>query len=552
MRKLICFTLAVFLLGTTCFASPNITGKDLSKNIINISGNAKSGDKVSMVIINPGYTYSDVETRPEASLQSFSSYETRDDKYSFDVEINVASDGGGSFLAVINVDGVSEEFTFKFYPIEAKLGIIKEINSADSSQELMANIPVKGSVIDRCLEFYSAYNLPLTSMVNKSTIAQILITQRGNGYPDDADKMNIVLCSSICLAALNESLPQCFENSKLKYPAELGVAELDIYNSYCIELGQNGLLAVKSALMGKNFQKTSSMLSAFKEAVILNLFTNNVKYGSGHIENLLAVYSDELVSHGFNLSKLSSVSNKLKLYDALVSSKAQSLTELASVFNSYNEALSSSQSGGVSSAQSGYNTGSAPLYVPEATPPSSSFADIETVQWANEAITELSKLGIIHGKGNGLFDPYGTVTRAEFTKMLVGALSLDLSQDDCKFTDVTDSWAKPYIATAVSNGIVNGIDDASFAPHSYITREQGAVMCYRGSVMKNMTFASDISVFSDDLSINTWAKEAVYSLASVKIINGTGDGSFAPLKTMTRAETAKLVYGLYCAINNLQ
>ena len=160
MKKTVCFILAAFLLGTSCFAAPDITGKNLSDDIINISGNANVGDDVSIVIINPGYVYSDAQSQPENALQFFRSYETTENKYSFDVKISIASDGGGSFLTVINAGGIPEEFTFDFYPAQAKLGIIEEINRASSATELTQSTQEKPSFIERCFEIYSANKIP--------------------------------------------------------------------------------------------------------------------------------------------------------------------------------------------------------------------------------------------------------------------------------------------------------------------------------------------------------------------------------------------------------
>ena len=46
-----------------------------------------------------------------------------------------------------------------------------------------------------------------------------------------------------------------------------------------------------------------------------------------------------------------------------------------------------------------------------------------------------------------------------------------------------------------------------------------------------------------------YAKEAVKSLAGAKIISGMEDGSFAPMESATRAQTAKMVYELMKIIN---
>ncbi|MCD8049531.1 MAG: S-layer homology domain-containing protein [Clostridia bacterium] len=45
-----------------------------------------------------------------------------------------------------------------------------------------------------------------------------------------------------------------------------------------------------------------------------------------------------------------------------------------------------------------------------------------------------------------------------------------------------------------------------------------------------------------------YAKEAVGVLSSAGIVNGMGDNLFAPLQYATRAQSAKIVYGVIQAV----
>lgn len=49
----------------------------------------------------------------------------------------------------------------------------------------------------------------------------------------------------------------------------------------------------------------------------------------------------------------------------------------------------------------------------------------------------------------------------------------------------------------------------------------------------------------DDIDDVEWAKEAIVYLAERKIVNGVGDGKFAPNDTVTRAEMAKMISGVF-------
>ena len=50
--------------------------------------------------------------------------------------------------------------------------------------------------------------------------------------------------------------------------------------------------------------------------------------------------------------------------------------------------------------------------------------------------------------------------------------------------------------------------------------------------------------FDDAEIISEYAKDAVSCLSELGIINGTGDNLFSPLDTATRAEAAKMAFGI--------
>ncbi|MDY4212287.1 MAG: S-layer homology domain-containing protein, partial [Eubacteriales bacterium] len=79
-----------------------------------------------------------------------------------------------------------------------------------------------------------------------------------------------------------------------------------------------------------------------------------------------------------------------------------------------------------------------------------------------------------------------------------------------------------------------------------ITREDMAVMIYRAyrlNVKKIGEYEKEFA-FADDENISDYAKEAVYVLKNMSVINGTDNGNFAPKSLATRAEASKMLYGL--------
>lgn len=97
----------------------------------------------------------------------------------------------------------------------------------------------------------------------------------------------------------------------------------------------------------------------------------------------------------------------------------------------------------------------------------------------NNAVQELSSFDIINGYDDGTFRPDTSITRAEFSKIIIKACGYDNNgySKISSFNDVADSnWAKDYIYIAKSLGIVNGINDTAFSPDSGITYEQAIKM----------------------------------------------------------------------------
>ena len=108
------------------------------------------------------------------------------------------------------------------------------------------------------------------------------------------------------------------------------------------------------------------------------------------------------------------------------------------------------------------------------------FTDIEQNQY-RDAIIALSKLGVINGydegDGTNTFRPDATITRAEFTKMIVSLMGFDdvPYYSAAPFND-TDMWAKNYINTAYSLSIIDGMGDGTFAPDESVTYMQAQKM----------------------------------------------------------------------------
>lgn len=106
------------------------------------------------------------------------------------------------------------------------------------------------------------------------------------------------------------------------------------------------------------------------------------------------------------------------------------------------------------------------------------FIDVNDSHPHRKAITTLSTLNVIDGYEDGTFKPDGAITRAEFTKLIVFMLGFqNFTHEKYDFTDVSaDHWARNYIQTAYSLGIISGMGDGTFAPDAPVTYEQALKM----------------------------------------------------------------------------
>lgn len=165
------------------------------------------------------------------------------------------------------------------------------------------------------------------------------------------------------------------------------------------------------------------------------------------------------------------------------------------------------------------------------------FADINAHVWAHEAIKRMKDKGIINGVSESDFDPDASLTREQAAKFVVLTMQLPTSMEDNGFLDCEyNSWYYPFVSSAVEHGLVNGVSMLEFGVGQEITRQDLAVIIYRG--MKNLKLVDRLEKksFADEETVSAYAKDAVAVLGNMGIITGFPDGSFGPNEKATRAQ----------------
>ena len=142
----------------------------------------------------------------------------------------------------------------------------------------------------------------------------------------------------------------------------------------------------------------------------------------------------------------------------------------------------------------------------------------------------LADLGIIAGYEDGTFRPENTVTRAEFTKIIVCMMDKEKeargSTGMTGFFDVdAASWYTNYIRYAVSREILSGYADGSFRPNDTINLQEAVTILLRTLGYEE----AEIGYY--------WPNNYLSAAASLGI---TSDVPLAPTDAVTRKYAAVL------------
>ena len=173
-----------------------------------------------------------------------------------------------------------------------------------------------------------------------------------------------------------------------------------------------------------------------------------------------------------------------------------------------------------------------------------SFLDLpEADNWAYSGIDYCVRKGMMKGVSDELFNPSGTVTRAQLVTILYRLAGEPDAAYESTFTDVeAGKWYTDAVAWASKNGIINGVGNGRFAPDAPITREQIATILYRYTGSPKTE--ADLDVFPDSDTVSTYAVDSMKWAVAEGLINGlkSSETTFlSPKATATRAQIAAII-----------
>lgn len=173
--------------------------------------------------------------------------------------------------------------------------------------------------------------------------------------------------------------------------------------------------------------------------------------------------------------------------------------------------------------------------------------------WAEEILSYMYDKGIVSGEqvdGVLRFNPKKEMTRSEFAVMIanyLGASEEKYKNVNLPYTDADTipKWALNSFKALYDMGVLNGryvSDTESYAdPLAPITRAEAATIVAR--TLPDGFFRVDISA-PDKNDIPQWAENGINVLVKLGAINGYEDGRLLPMRRLTKAEAAKILYSV--------
>ena len=168
--------------------------------------------------------------------------------------------------------------------------------------------------------------------------------------------------------------------------------------------------------------------------------------------------------------------------------------------------------------------------------------------------------GIMAGTGADTFSPDDTVTRAQFATMFYRLAGRPETNENSRFSDLTQEWYKKPVAWAAANGILNGTGANIFSPDDTVTREQIAAIFYRYAQSKGVDLSFDEGWDLSKTDYNDKGEISDYALTPMNWCFSEGimfihspngyEYSICPKVAPTRADTATMFWKFSYVIEN--
>lgn len=166
------------------------------------------------------------------------------------------------------------------------------------------------------------------------------------------------------------------------------------------------------------------------------------------------------------------------------------------------------------------------------------FSDAQN-HWAKDSIEKVVTLGYMKGLGDNRFGTQKNVSREELAAIVVRLAGDPSASTSLKFSDTVGRWSEQVILKSVASDFMVPVNSNNFAPAQNATREEVARAIQRSLRYKGVQLPTTPQNFSD--IANSPYQSEIQNVASLGIMSGYPDGTFAPRKSITRAELASII-----------
>ncbi len=167
------------------------------------------------------------------------------------------------------------------------------------------------------------------------------------------------------------------------------------------------------------------------------------------------------------------------------------------------------------------------------------YPDIKSNNWAYDAVAAMSDKSIVKGYPDGSFKPGNTVTYGEFIKMaLIAGSGLDAGNSS------SGHWALNYYNKALELNYFTNYDISKGQLSDPITRSDMALII--SAILGDVKIENydEIQKGIKDITYQTKHEYDITKAYASGILTGYPDSTFQPKKTLTRAESATVIYRL--------
>ena len=534
------------LLCATAANAADITSSGYAGGTNSVSGTTDGQTPVRIEILKNGCVFDDLTLENASESYYYNSFmnSDRDGAYSFDIAVPTEPSNYSVRLSFF--DGTSLNDTFATYTDD-------DMNTAIASY--ISSARTAGGLKSVITSYYGGLSVDYSKYKSLGTAKE---TEMFNQL-----ESRITGNASFSVTDFKTFIKAFFLVEDLNSADADGVVSIIDSNAECLGIdtasatyetytAMTNKTAFATALKAKQC-KVNELPREFKNVIIFSELKNGL--WNEQIEILEKYDADTNISDSDWGDVTSETKKKSVLSDfrtAVINGTVDDIGKIKTKINKliadYVPPRNSGSTGGSSSSSSS-GISSSVSETPVVTEAKLPFDDIADVEWAKIPIIALNNLGIINGKADNQYCPNDTLTREELAVMITRAFGLT-STESSGFSDVPqDRWSADAISAAKQAGIVSGISDTEFCPTAEITRQDIAVILYRAAVNNGKTMEASTKKFADADSISDYAKDAVSALYGAGIISGTNNG-FEPSRNATRAEAAKMIYGIleFCEV----